>query len=189
MGTFFTISVPEITALSGLLGILLGFVGVILTFFVNRRILDQQAHGEERKSINKKLNSFYGPFQQLRGTSFELYKMFTFAHDDNFRTLNALLDGQKFEGNDKILLEQIINVSEELDKLIVTQSGLVDDEELRRLLWIANTNFRLIRLAFQGVLVGDAERFKDYVFPRALDDKVAEEITRLKQRLDDLNKI
>jgi hypothetical protein len=125
MDGFFTNSVPAITALSGLLGVLLGFVGVILTFFVNRRVLQQQAHDEERKSIYKKLNSFYGPFQQLRGTSQELYKMFIPTQDGNFRTLTALLDGKKFEGNDQILLEQIIDVSEKLDKLIVKQSGLV----------------------------------------------------------------
>lgn len=189
MSGFFTNSVPAITALSGLFGILLGFVGVILTFQVNRRVLAQQVHDEERKLIYEKLNSFYGPFQQLRGASQELYKMFKPAQDENFRTLIALLEGKKFEGNDKILLEQIIDISKKLDRLIVKRIGLVDDEKLRQLLWIANTNFRLIRLAYQGALVGDIERFKEYVFPRELDAKVAEEIHRLKQRLDELNKV
>jgi hypothetical protein len=84
MSGFFTNSVPTITALSGLLGILLGFVGVILTFQVNRRLLAQQVHDEERKLIYEKLNSFYGPFQQLRGASLELYKMFRPEPDENF---------------------------------------------------------------------------------------------------------
>ncbi|HYT41295.1 MAG TPA: hypothetical protein VEP90_03020, partial [Methylomirabilota bacterium] len=100
--------VSTITALSGLLGILLGFVGVILTFFVNRRILRQQAYNAERKLAYEKLNSFYGPFQQLRGVSRELYSMFVPTKDENFRTLTALLEGKKFEGNDEILLKQII---------------------------------------------------------------------------------
>jgi len=50
--------------------------------------------------------------------------MFRPAPDENFRALTALLEGKKFEGNDKILLEQIIDVSKKLDELIVKRIGM-----------------------------------------------------------------
>ncbi|SRR6266849_10980883 len=186
MNDFYTNAVPIITALTGLLGVILGFVGVILTFSVSKRTLKMQALEEERKSIYEKINTFYGPFQQLQGVNRELYKVFRARRGEDFRTLRALLQGEKFEGNDKILLDNIIDNSERLEKLIIDKSGLIDSEELRKLLWTAATHFRLIQLASQGVLIGEIERFEPYIFPRTLDDTVDEEIRKLKRRLEEI---
>lgn len=129
------------------------------------------------------------PLRQLRGISSELYGRFTANRSGDFRTLIVLLKGEKFEGNDKILIEQILEVSEKIDDLILKNSGLVDDPELNRLLYRASTHFRILRLAYHGNLVGDVERFEDYVFPRELDKKIEEQIKRLKRRLEELNRM
>lgn len=167
--------------------IIVGLAGLFLGFIYNRRSLTQKQHEDERKEIYKKLNSFYGPLRQLRGISSELYSRFTANRSGDFRTLIALLEGQTFAGNDKILIEQILEVSEKIDDLILKNSGLVDDPELSRLLYRASTHFRILRLAYHGNLVGEVERFKDHVFPRDLDQKVEEQIQQLKRRLDVLN--
>lgn len=188
MDNFFMNAVPIITALTGLIGVILGFVGVIFTFSTSRRALKLRTLEEERKSIYEKISTFYGPFQQLRGINYELYKVFRARRGEDFRTLTALLTGEKFEGNDKILLDNIINNSERLEKLIIEKSGLIDSEELRQLLWTAATHFRLIQLASQGILIGEIERFKPYLFPRTLDDIVNMEIKKLRRRLEEINR-
>ena len=167
--------------------ILLGLAGLALGYYFNRRQIKQKNIEEERKEIYKKLNSFYGPLRQLLGISFELYERLRASRPEDYRTLVSLLKGEKFEGNDKILLEQILEVEKAMDKLILEQSGLVDNEELHRLLSKAAAHFRLLRLAYEGNLTGQADRFKDHVFPRELTPKIEEEIRKLKARLDQLN--
>lgn len=167
--------------------IIVGLAGLLVGYYYNKRLLAQKNHEDERKEIYKKLNSFYGPMKQLLGVSFELYERLTSSRPKGFRTLVALLNGEKFQGNDKILLEQILDVEEHMDRLILEQSGLVDDEELQKLLSKVSAHFRLIRLAYKGDLVGQAERFEGNVFPREITGKIEKEIARLKSRLDVLN--
>jgi len=139
------------------------------------------------KDIQEKLNSFYGPFRQLLGTSERLYNEFR-AHQpdpDSFRTLTALLRGKQFTGNDEILLRQIIEITEKLDDMILSKSELID-ERLQPTLWEASTHFRLIRLAHRGHLSGEPERFERFVYPRELNSQIEAEIQRLRGKLEDL---
>jgi hypothetical protein len=174
---FFKSIAPTIVALAALL----------LGYYYNKRLLTQKNHEDERKEIYKKLNSFYGPMKQLLGVSFELYGRLTSSRPKEFRTLVALLKGEKFEGNDKILLEQILEVEEHMDRLVLEQSGLVDDDQLQQLLSKVSAHFRVIRLAYKGDLVGQASRFEGNVFPRDITAMIEKEITRLKNRLEALN--
>ncbi len=167
--------------------IIVGLAALFVGYYYNRRLLAQKNHEDERKEIYKKLNSFYGPMKQLLGVSFELYDRFTFSRPKDFRTLVALLNGVKFEGNDKILLEQILEVEEHMDRLILEQSGLVDDEDLQKILSKVSTHFRVIRLAYKGDLVSQASRFEGNVFPREITAMIEKEIARLKNRLEALN--
>jgi|GEM_PF-3897394 len=96
--------------------IILGLVGLLAGFIYNHRMLKQKQYEDERKEIYKKLNSFYGPFTYLRGISRELYQRFRASRGEDFRTLIVLLEGEKFENNDKILIEQIIEVSKRLSE-------------------------------------------------------------------------
>ncbi len=169
------------------LALFVSALSALLVSDINRRTLVQKQQDDERKEIYKKLNSFYGPFRQLLGKSFELYGLFTRSREPDFRTLTALLAGEKFEGNDKILLEQILKITDEMDKLILNNSGLIDDEGLKQVLQKASAHFTILKLASEGHIAGEQERFKDHVFPRDLTPKIEEEISRLKNRLDQLN--
>lgn len=169
--------------------IIVGLLGLFLGFIYNQRASKQKQYEDEKKEIYKKLNSFYGPFQQLRGISSEFYDRLRSSHDNNFRTLTMLLDGYKFEGNDKIILEQILAISKKIDDLILDNSGLVDNTDLRRTLSKVGAHIRILQLAYEGNLTGKEERFKDSVFPREIDNMIEGEIERLKQRLKKLNSL
>lgn len=167
--------------------IVLGIAGMVLGYVYQRTQLKQAQREDERKEIYQKLNEFYGPVQHYLAKSNELYKRFTAFRPAGFRTLIALLEGQRFEGNDKVLLEQILEIVAKVEELILSRSGLVDDTELRELLARAGTHFRFIGLAYEGLLVGEADRFKGYVYPRELNEKVDKQIEKLKARLNELN--
>jgi len=169
------------------LAVLVSLVSTRLVSEFNRRSLVQKQQDDERKEIYKKLNEFYGPFQQLLGKSFELYQIFNRSRGGSPRTLIALLEGQSFDGNDKVLLEQILKVTDKMEEMILTKSGLIDDGELKPVLQRASTHFTLIHLAYEGQIIGQTERFEGHVFPKELAPKIESEIERLKKRLDELN--
>ncbi|MFC1976364.1 hypothetical protein ACFLXQ_08185 [Chloroflexota bacterium] len=169
--------------------VVLGFLGMILGYSFQRLQLKLKQREDERKEIYKKLNDFYGPVQQYLRKSEVLYKRFASTRPDGFRTLVALLEGEKFEGNDAVLLEQIIEIIVEVEKLILTQGGLIDDREIRDLFAKAGTHFRILQLAYHGKLKGDVERFEGYVYPRELNQVIEDEIQKRKARLDELNTV
>ena len=171
----------------GVGGVLVALTSLLLSHFFNRRLLKEKQIEEERREIYKKLNSFYGPVLQLLKQSRDLYEMFTANRHKDFSTLIALLEGQEFSGNDNVLLTQIFEVTEKIEDLMYTNSGLVEDKELRDLLAQAGSHFRLLRLAYHGELEGEPERFKDRVFSRELEPKVEQQTRKLEARLDELN--
>jgi hypothetical protein len=158
----------------------------------NLKTLNAQKDIETRQSIQKKLNEFYGPLIQQRIKSSKLYDKFSAkyrASDENFSTLIYLLNNYHFEGNDKILLEQIIQLGEESERLIQEKSGLIDDPQLRlEIIPRATTHFLLIRLAYKGDLKGNPDEFKDLTYPRELVSKLEERKNRLEEDLENLNK-
>lgn len=169
--------------------IIVGIIGILAGVWYNERMIRQKKHDDERKEIYKKLNSFYGPLLQLLGISRELYERFTFGQSEEFRTLVALLGGERFEGNDKILLEQILVVTQAIEKLIMENSGLVDDVKLQELLARAGAHFRILRLAYYGDLTGEVHRFSGHVFPNELTPTVEQQIKKLQARLEELNRM
>jgi hypothetical protein len=75
-----------------------------------------------------------------------------------------------------------------MEEMILTNSGLIDDEELKQVLQRASAHYTLLRLAYEGQITGQIERFKEHVFPRELTPKIEAEIARLKGRLEELNR-
>ena len=169
--------------------IIIGLVGILLGYFFNIRMLRQQRHDDEREEIYKKLNAFYGPLQQHLGKVHELYKVFTTSRGSEFRTWKALLNGEEFKGIDKVLLEEILDIDAKMENLIASQSGLVDEADMRRLLAEASAHFRILNVIYDEGIQEDTQRFNTYVFPRELDKKVECEVARLKARLKELNKV
>lgn len=183
----------------------------------HKEMLADKRTEERKKEIYKILNEFYGPFQQYLNTSNEFYRILTKDKPKGFRTLPYLLNNdatfQNEDGTyskavlseaDREILNQIVAIGEKLEALIVEKAGLIDDPVLRNdfvpnlpltdvtlekngLLAIARAHFQIIRLAHAGVLTGETEKFKDYVFPRELPVKIEERIQKLQQELKELN--
>lgn len=157
-----------------------------------RMTFDAQKETEARQEIYKKLNNFYGPLLQLRQESNQLYKKFSEKYrnaDPDFATLTYLLKGFQFDGNDKILLEEILNLGQKCENVIHENSGLIDDVELRNVLIPRAVNhFLLLRLAYKGVIRGEVDKYRDLTFPRELDSKLEERKKQLETDLQNLNK-
>jgi hypothetical protein len=169
-------------------GLVVGLVSVLVGLYINNKTLNDKRREDQKRDIYKKLNEFYSPFEQLRKKSLRLYTLFVENKEGDFRTLTALLRGDEFSGNDKMILDEIISIDNQLENLIIAKSGLVDNENFRDLLAQAATHFHIISQAYEGRLTGEPERFKEYVFPRELDEKVTEQINTLKAELIELNK-
>lgn len=182
---------------------IISIIAVLATLWVTNKTLKSQASQnlktlnaqkdiETRQSIQKKLNEFYGPLIQQRIKSSKLYDKFIAKYrtnDENFSTLTYLLNNNHFEGNDKILLEQIIQLGEDSERLIQEKSGLIDDTQLRlEILPRATTHFLLIRLAYKGDLKGNSDEFKDLTYPRELISKLEIRKAQLEDDLENLNK-
>ncbi len=172
--------------------IVVGAVAVLISFIVSRQSFKEKKLEEQRLQLNKKLNEFYGPLYQLRKKSNILYKKFRQKFeetDPDFSTLRYLLNGYKFEGNDKVLLEEIINIGKQSEELIQANAGLIDLPELRNeLIPKATTHFLIIRLAYLEKLVGEEEKYRDSTFPKKLDDVLEKRKTDLENELNKLLK-
>lgn len=179
--------------------VIVGVAALVVTAAINMRVLSQRQlesdrtfrlkqNEEERKEIVSKLNSFYGPIRQLLGISGQLYERFTRGRSPEFRTLISLLEGTKFEGNDAVLLEQILLVTAQVRQLIVDKSGMVTDDRLRQTLARAGAHFTILQLAYEQKLRGEVDRFEDIVFPREIRVEIDHEIRKLQERLELLNR-
>ena|SRR5271157_1883244 len=98
-----------IAATVAVLSVLISYLVMQQNKNMTIRQLRKRADEERAKTLQEKLDKFYGPLIQLRETSKLLYRVFTSRQKDpeKFRTLTALLAGEEFVGNDKILLDQI----------------------------------------------------------------------------------
>lgn len=183
--------------------VIISAIALIVSFFLTKKTLnvqkeqtqktlDAQKDVEARILISKKLDEFYGPLLQLRKKSNLLYTKFSEKHrslNNEFATLTYLLSGKEFDGNDKVLVEEIIKLGEESERLIHSKAGLIDDSDLRQnVIPRATTHFLILRLAYKGILKGESERFVDLTFPHELDDKLEKRKKELETQLSNLNK-
>ncbi len=148
---------------------------------------------EEREEIYRKLVTFYGPFKELRTQSKILYRKFATKLRDEakqrgerFRTLEYLLQGRQFVGQDAEILSEILRIGKETLILIETRSGVVDKVELQELLGMVATHIRILQLACDGKLTGPSDLFADLVFPRETDSAIESGILRLQDKLKEL---
>ena len=189
------------------------------TYRITKAQVEDKKIEEQRKETYKKLNEFYGPFQQYLNESQELYRIFAATKPKGFRTLTYLLNRQQvFEDGktvqltpaDDTILKTIFKIGEKLLDLITSKAGLIDDPVLRNnyqplmqvsaltdvkglekngLLAIFATHLMIINLAYKGELSGDPEPYKNYVFPRDLPGIIDKNIDRLAAELTQLNSL
>lgn len=163
---------------------------------LTRKQLEVARSKEEREEIHRKLNTFYGPFKELRTQSRILNRKFALEHrqaakqnGQRFRTLHHLLEGKVFTGQDAELLTQILQISQQIKKLIDEQSGVVDKPELQELLGKLAAHIRILQLASEGKLSGPPKAFDDIVFPLAVDGAIESAVLRLQDKLRQLHRM
>lgn len=88
-----------------------------------------------------------------------------------------------FSPGEVSLIEEILSIDAKLLELIQEKSGLVSDT-VQPYLWRAASHFRIMKLAADGKLDNDPDRYAHYVYPRQLDDIVDMEIARIHRRID-----
>jgi hypothetical protein len=181
---------------------IVSIAAIVVTFWATKQTLKSQSDQniqalnaqkdlEVRQIIQRKLDEFYGPLIQQRMKSAKLYEKFSKKYrdkDKSFSTLIYLLNNKVFEGNDKVLLEQIIKLGEESERLIQEKSGLIDDFDLRLEITRATTHFLLIKLAYNRELSGDIVEFEDLTYPKELVAKLEARRNKLEEELLILNK-
>jgi hypothetical protein len=184
-----------ITTVSGFLTVIIALCTIIFSYFSNKRLIEynnrflvEKKHEDERREIYKKLNEFYGPYQQLLETSRQLFEnVFIYNKPNEWVTLIELLNGKELQGNDKEVFEQILDISTKLEGLRINSSGLVEDVELQKILAKAGTHFIIVKLAYEKKILGDIDRFKNYYYPQELNSMLERKINLLQQRLNELN--
>jgi hypothetical protein len=179
--------IPALMALVGAL------IGAGISAWWQKKALDEKRREEERKDLYEKLNGFYGPVSVLLAEQRILTELFKngpfFKANPGTRTLTALLRGHRFAGNEAVLLKEILATSAKIRDLIVEKGGLVEEENraLIDLLSQARAHYRIIQLAFDGKLSGEADRFAGQVYPNYLDSMVEARKKQLEDRLMELN--
>jgi hypothetical protein len=153
----------------------------------------------------EKLNDFYYPLKNYLDSSRNFYDIFKIGKPKGFRTLTYLLDrNQTYNNvgkvilttNDTVLLEKIFEIGSEIEKLIASKRSIIDDKEFINP-YVPSAEFSevknpegksllsltlsFIRMAYQGYLQGDTEKYAMYVYPRELNIKVDEQIEKLEK--------
>lgn len=190
-------------------------VTVIITTIYRQHEINERKNAEQRNSIEKNLNEFYGPLVSNLNVVKALYKLFSRNKPDTFRTLLYLLNpNQEYQtvngkekvilsDTDKKLLEEIIEIERKIEELIISKSGLVDDEKLMfnyvpnaeitdvrldktSLIAMAIAHFRILRMAYDGHFTGEVERFKNFVYPREFDNAIKDKMDKMREDLSKL---
>ncbi len=190
---------------------------VTMNYFHSKSILKEKKRSERKKSIAKRLNDFYGPVISYLEVTKGLFKIFRRDKPPGFRTLTFVLNPEQLydfdnkkekvvlTDTDKTLLNEIVEISKTIEEIILSNAGLVNDKTLMfdyvpdptitdvklkgiGLLPAVIIHFRVIRLAYEGKLQGDVERFKNYVYPDELDIKLKHNFNELQEEFYNLSK-
>lgn len=188
----------EITAISSLATVI---VSMCVAFFTIRKYGKDLKQQQDKQDIEKhhlissnakeKLEKFYGPCNALLEESRLLYAHFALSEKqhcreigDYFRTLRYISDdigASKLSNHDQSILLTIIDTSKKIISLIEEYSGFVDNPELHSLLGKLCTHYKILVLAYDGKLVGQADNLEEIVFPLEINGAIDSEIRRLKQ--------
>lgn len=177
-----------LTGLGGLLGVCVAALAIWSNGRSSRATTIQKANEKELESLQSKLDDFYGPYLQLSSTNRLIATDLKSRHSspEHMRILLLLLDPtwkQSFKAGDKAFIEEIIAIDGKLLDLIQDKSGLTSSV-IQEYLWRAASHFRIIKMAFDGKLENDPQRFIHHVYPKQLDEIIDLEINRIRSRID-----
>ncbi len=158
------------------IAILVAIIGWLGVYYNNIA----QATRDERATLQKQLDEFYGPIQHLRMESNTLYENFISARraaNPEFRTLIELAKNGKsgFSSTERAILEQIVEIGNEIRKIIGEKSGLVEDRDLTsKWLPLLTTHIRLFKLAWEEKLShSHLGALGNHTFPNGVDEAIA----------------
>ena len=180
----------------------------------NRRLVERSHLIEKRNSIEKKLSEFYIPLRHYLEQSKTMFKIFLKDKPEGFRTLTYLLNPQQVYGNqkekvildknDSALLQKIIDVGLKIEDLINNKGFLIgsDTEFVDRyipgegyqhivyeneltLISLLVSHILTIRMAFNGDISGQVQKFESFVFPNEINSRVNKKIQELEQNVSD----
>lgn len=151
---------------------------------------DQRRKENEKRiaDAKQKLEAFYYPYLLIAKENTSLYEVFRkehFAKDPGFRTLPALLEGKEFSQNDEAILNQIIENDKKLKDLINQKAQVIEDKNLREDLIRSATHYAIIELAHAKKINGEVERFRPYVHPNEVYEKVMKKTRELEKVIED----
>jgi hypothetical protein len=174
---------------AGTAGVLAFFVGlgaIWSNLRSTRNNNNQKTNEGELKSIDEKLDGFYGSYLQLSNTNKLIADELKQRHRDvpDMRILLLLLDPRwrdRLTNGDATLVDEIIDIDRSLLALIQENAGMVD-AAVQPYLYRAAAHFRMMIRAHEGKLDNGPERYRAYVYPRQLDRVMQLEVDRLKAR-------
>lgn len=196
----------------------LGSVFVVFVVGLANLVFNWRSYNDEKTNNfkdfkRKQLYDFYAPLEAYLILSKKLSEIFKATHesqqqnsefldrDGRFRTLLYLLHVDTLSDTEKNLLDQILKIGTNIEKLIIKQSGLINykkfdymkNNETSNLLTDGLAHIRIIRMVFEGNISisqfnGKAE---DYAFPtdltqrvKVLKDKLHRELYPIKNEMD-----
>lgn len=157
------------------------------------RTLGLKARETERAELDRRLSTFFGPLKQKLDIARVLHDRLREGDPEHrkrgeFRTVIALLRGDEFSENDRMLINELVATTRSIRKLILGSEGIVEDERLLRTLSMAASHFRILELAAAGKLKGDAARFENTgTYPVELDAMLQEALDKLRKRKEELS--
>lgn len=164
-------------------------IGGWVNYRIASKTLKAKKNEPEIQEIRDSLKTVYKPLLLLLRKNKLLTDIFKANKGgESFRTLPALLKGEAFHGNDEKLLCEIIEIDQEINKIILSEKGKIKDDKISEELAKASAHFEVIKLAHAKNIIGEPERFKDLVFPRGIEKKIDDEIRKLEERLIELEK-
>jgi len=169
--------------------------------FIDRKIIHQQ-----------KLSEFYIPLRHYLENSKTLFKIFMKDKPEGFRTLTHFLDPKQVYGkntqpinlnkNDVSILKKIFEIGEKMESLIYDKGYLIGDdtefveaykpikkyknlpyERDMTILSLLISHIVVIRLANEGDLTGDIDKFKGFVFPNEINQRINDKIKVLENKI------
>lgn len=176
-----------IGSIAGLLAFFVGLGAIWSNLRSTRNNNNQKTNEAELKSIETKLDEFFGLYLQLSNTNKLIADELKQRHPEapEMRILLLLLDAGwrgRLSRGDATLIDEIIDIDKSLLALIQEKAGMVDSS-VQPYLYRAAAHFRMMIRAHEGKLDDEPATYRSYVYPRQLDRVVQLEVDRLKARI------
>ena len=144
----------------------------------------QKANELELEAIRERLDSFYGPFRTMSDVNRLMFRVLRSRSNQNLVLMRDLFDPNfrsSLPTGEAALLAEVAANAKNLRAFIEKNIGMVDAKVMPYLSRAA-AHYRMLELAYDGVLGTDPKPFKDFVFPAAIDTVLELEVGRLERR-------